>query len=141
MKASTRWTYGIVAVLEMAENYNNGPVQLRLIAERHRISVKYLEQLMVFLRSAGIIRSVRGAKGGYMLTTAPENVRISELFHCMEGNVVTVDCVNEPTFCPRSMDCAAHSLWCQVETAINDVLEAVTLQDLLDRSKQLDYQI
>ncbi len=134
MKVSTRTRYGIRAAIELALHYNQGPLQLRIIAERQQISVKYLEQLVAVLRSGGIVRSLRGAKGGYLLAKAPDQVRMSDIFHCLEGTVVG----NEPGEAAgpagRSGDCVAQQLWIQVETAVNEVLESVTLQDLLEHA-------
>ncbi len=144
MKISTRTRYGIRATIELADHYKKGPLQLRIIAERQEISVKYLEQLMAVMRSAGLVRSVRGAKGGYMLAKAPEEIRLSDVFHCLEGPVATAECVDNQDFCARAIDCVARQLWAQVEKAINGVLDAVTLRDLLERAKKPglgDYQI
>ncbi len=95
MKVSTRTRYSIRAAMELAMNYEQGPLQLRLIAERQGISVKYLEQLMSVLMSGGFVRSVRGARGGYVLARDPDAVRVSEIFHCLEGRVATVECVDD----------------------------------------------
>ncbi|MFC1761736.1 RrF2 family transcriptional regulator [Planctomycetota bacterium] len=144
MKISTRTRYGIRATIELAQHYKKGPLQLRIIAERQDISVKYLEQLMAVLRSAALVRSVRGAKGGYMLAKAPEEVRLSDVFHCLEGPVATSECVDNTDFCERAIDCVARELWTQVEEAINKVMDAVTLRDMVERAKQpdrADYQI
>ncbi|MCH8193446.1 MAG: Rrf2 family transcriptional regulator [Planctomycetes bacterium] len=131
MKVSTRTRYGIRAAIELALHYNQGPLQLRIIAERQQISVKYLEQLVAVLRSGGIVRSLRGAKGGYLLAKAPDQVRMSDIFRCLEGTVAT----SEPSEAAgRSGDCVAQQLWAQVETAVNKVLESVTLQDLLEQA-------
>lgn len=93
MKLSTRTRYGIRAVLELAQNNGNRPLQLRIIAQHQDISVKYLEQLMAILRSAGFVRSIRGAKGGYLLAKPPNQVKISDVFDCLEGHIATVECV------------------------------------------------
>ena len=134
MKVSTRTRYGIRAAIELAQHYKQGPLQLRIIAERQAISVKYLEQLVAVLRSGGIVRSLRGARGGYLLAKAPDQVRLSDIFHCLEGPVATTECVEDAEFCDRSLDCVARKLWKRVEGAVNDVLNSVTLQDLLDQA-------
>lgn len=144
MRLSTRTRYGIRAMLELAENVGRGPLQLRIIAHRQDISVKYLDQLMAILKSAGFVRSIRGSKGGYILAKPPEQIKISELFDCLEGNVTTVECVKDENYCKRTADCVARLVWAQVQKAINDVLKSITLQDLVDRAKKekmLDYQI
>ena len=134
MKVSTRTRYGIRAAIELALHYNQGPLQLRIIAERQQISVKYLEQLVAVLRSGGIVRSLRGAKGGYLLAKAPDQVRMSDIFRCLEGAVVANEPAEGGGTAGRSGDCVAQQLWTQVETAVNEVLESVTLQDLLEQA-------
>ena len=144
MKLSTRTRYGIRAVLELAENYGNGPLQLKIIAQRQKISVKYLEQLMAVLRSAGFVRSIRGSKGGYLLAKAPEQIKLSDIFHCLEGPVVTVECVENENYCTRTNDCVARQIWTEVQKAVMGVLQSITLQNLVDRAKHnkaSDYQI
>ena len=144
MKLSTRTRYGMRAVLELAENYGKGPIQLKIIAQHQEISAKYLEQLMTILKSAGIVNSVRGSKGGYMLVKAPEQIKLSDIFHCLEGPVVTVDCVENKSYCTRTNDCVARQIWVEVQKAVMDVLQSITLQNLVDRAKHnkaLNYQI
>ena len=144
MKISTRTRYGIRAALELADNYNKGPLQLGAIAQRQDISVKYLEQIMAMLKSGDFIRSIRGPRGGYMLAKAPNQIKLSDVFDCLEGTVTTVECVKDESYCARSVDCIAKQLWQQVHRAIRDVLQSVTLQDLLDKAKDNrgpDYQI
>jgi len=144
MKLSTRTRYGIRAVLELSENYGKGPVQLKIIARDQGISVKYLEQLMATLKSAGIVNSVRGSKGGYVLAKSPNQIRLSDCFNCLEGPVVTVECVENDSYCPRTNDCIAREVWTEVQKAVMSVLKSMTLQSLLDKSKDdknLHYQI
>jgi len=144
MKLSTRTRYGIRAILELAENDGKRPLQLRIIAQRQDISIKYLEQLMAILRSAGFVRSIRGAKGGYMLAKPPNQIKLSDVFDCLEGYVTTVECVEDEKYCERTADCMARQVWTQVQDAIKNVLQSITVQDLVDRDKDkkmLNYQI
>lgn len=144
MKLSTRTRYGIRAILEIAENEGRGPVQIKTIAQRQDISVKYLEQLMAILKSAGFVRSIRGAKGGYMLAKPPNQIKISDVFDSLEGHVTTVECVENGNYCARAADCVARQVWVQVQQAIQNVLQSITLQDLVQRVKDkrvYDYQI
>ena len=144
MKLSTRTRYGIRAIIELAMNYGNGPLQIRLIAQRQDISVKYLEQLMTILRSAGFIRSIRGSKGGYLLANQPSQIKLNEVFDALEGNVTTVECVEDNNYCDKTADCIARQVWSQVQQAIKSVLQSITLQDLVDKAKvekKVDYQI
>ena len=144
MKQSTRTRYAVRAMIELAQNETNKPLQLKIIAERQDISVKYLEQLMAVLRSAGLIRSVRGSKGGYVMSRAASQVRLSDILNCLEGAVTTVECVEDSQSCARAAECAARQVWIRVQKAIDEVMQSITLQDVVDMAKdakQLDYQI
>lgn len=144
MKLSTRTRYGVRAILELAENYDKGPLQLKAIAQHQNISVKYLEQLMTVLKSAGIVRSVRGPKGGYVLAKTPSEVRVSDCFNCLEGPVITTECVDNSRFCPKTAACVARQLWAEIQNAIMTLLQSTTLQSLIDRAREnkaLTYQI
>jgi Rrf2 family protein len=144
MKLSTRTRYAVRALIELGQNGNNKPLQLKIIADRQEISVKYLEQLMAVLRSAGFVRSIRGSKGGYLLARNPNQIRMNEVMHRLEGTVSTVECVEDEGSCSRSADCAARYLWMQVERSIEKILQSITLQDLIEKAneeKKLDYQI
>ncbi len=144
MKLSTRTRYGLRAILELAENHGKRPLQIKTIAKRQDISAKYLEQLMAILKSAGFVRSIRGAKGGYVLAKAPNQIKLNDVFNCLEGSVTTVECVENEDYCARVADCVARQVWMQVQEAIMNVLQSITLQDLVDRVKNrraLDYQI
>jgi Rrf2 family protein len=143
MKLSTRTRYGIRAVIELAQHEGERPLQLKTIAERQDISIKYLEQLMGVLRSAGFIRSVRGAKGGYVLAKLPAQITLYEVFRCLEGPVTTTECVEDSSSCERSADCAARRVWIQLEEAIRRVLTGITLADLIQQpgTTKTEYQI
>ena len=144
MKLSTRTRYGIRAILELAIHYGKGPLQIKAIAKNQDISVKYLEQLIAILKSAGFVRSIRGSKGGYTLAKTPDQIKLSDVFNCLEGPVVTVECLEDQSYCVRVADCATRQLWAQVQNAIMNVLQSTTLQDLVNRTKDktaLSYQI
>lgn len=135
MKLSTRTRYGVRAILELAENAGKDPLQLRIIARRQDISAKYLEQLMAALKSAGFVRSIRGAKGGYVLARPADKIRLNEVFHCLEGTVTTAECVEDENYCQKAAGCAARLVWAEVHQAIEKVLEATTLQGLIDKAR------
>ena len=130
--------------MELAENYGKGPLQLKAIAEHQEISVKYLEQLMAVLKSARIVRSVRGPSGGYVLAKNPNEIKVSDCFNCLEGPVITTECVDNSSFCTRTADCIARGLWTDVQNTVMDLLRSITLQSLIDRTREgkvLDYHI
>ncbi|MCJ7728476.1 MAG: Rrf2 family transcriptional regulator [Sedimentisphaerales bacterium] len=143
MKLSTRTRYAMRAILELANNYGKGPLQTRVIARQQDISVKYLEQLMAALKSAGLVRSQRGARGGYVLARPPGKIKLSDIFDVFEGPVVTVECVVNENYCARAADCIARQVWSEVQRAVKNVLRSTTLQDAIDkaRDRRSDYQI
>ena len=143
MKLSTRTRYGMRAIIELAQHEGKRPLQLKLIAERQDISVKYLEQLMSMLRSAGFVRSVRGSKGGYVLARPGDQIRLHDIFRSLEGPVTTTECTADSEVCERSTDCIAREIWIQVEAAVQNVLSSITLADVVARSnkKASEYQI
>jgi Rrf2 family protein len=108
------------------------------------MSAKYLEQLMAMLKSAGIVRSVRGSKGGYILAKPPGQVKVSDCFRCLEGPVITTECVEDESYCERTADCVARQVWTEVQKAVMGVLQSITLQNLVDRAhhnKAINYHI
>jgi Rrf2 family cysteine metabolism transcriptional repressor len=144
VKLSTRTRYGLRAIIVLAENHGKGPLQIKTIAREQDISAKYLEQLMPILKSARLVRSIRGSKGGYVLAKDPNQIKLNDVFNCLEGPVTTVECVENQNYCARVADCSARQVWTQVQNAIKDDLQSITLQDLVDRAKDkrdLDYQI
>ncbi len=136
MKLSTRGQYGARALLDMALHYDGGPVLLREIAARQAISGQYLEHLMSPLIKAGIVRSIRGARGGVTLARLPEQIKLSEVIQILEGSTAPVECVDNPKCCPRSGFCVTRDVWEEMKRAIGQVLESITLQDLVERHKK-----
>lgn len=145
MKLSTRSRYGMRALLELAIEYGNGPLQIKVIAEREGISNKYLEQLISILKSSGMVRSIRGPRGGYILAKAPEEVTLKEVFTVLEGPLASVECIEHPEFCERCLDCVTRSIWMEMHEAMLGVLESKTLATLVEDArasrKKSDYQI
>ncbi|MFA5292856.1 MAG: Rrf2 family transcriptional regulator [Phycisphaerae bacterium] len=145
MKLSTRTRYGMRALLELAIAHNAGPLQIKVIAERQNISNKYLEQLVSMLKTAGLVRSIRGPHGGYVLSRPPEEIELSDVFRTLEGPVLTVECVENENLCQSHADCATRNLWVQMNDAILGVLENKTLRDLVEMAEKekrsMSYQI
>jgi Rrf2 family cysteine metabolism transcriptional repressor len=143
MKISTRTRYGMRALLELALAYKAGPLQIKVIAKKQNISNKYLEQLVGIIRSGGLVRSIRGPHGGYVLAKSPEEIKLSEIFRILEGPVLTVECVENEDVCPSHEDCVTRRLWIEVNEAVLNVLENKTLHDLLDMAEKekANYQI
>ena len=135
MKLSTRARYGTRALLDLASHSENEPVILKDVAQRQQISRQYLEHLITPLIAGGIVRCIRGPKGGIWLSKSPEEIRLSEVVQLLEGSVVPVDCVSHPEICDRSESCATREVWSKLRKAMDEVLESTTLQDLVDRQK------
>lgn len=137
MKVSTRSRYGVRAMLELGLNFPGGPMPLRTLASRQEISAKYLEQLLIPLKSAGMVRSQRGARGGYMLAVDPEEVTLLMVVRALEGPMSLVDCVEDPEYCGRMESCAAHRLWTDLNRLMEDYLAGQTLAQLMAEQKEL----
>jgi len=136
VKLSTKGQYGARAMLDLALHYGEGPVLLKDIAKRQQISERYLEHLMVSLKAAGLIRSMRGARGGFTLAGPPSQIRLSEIIEAMEGSVVLVECVDAPDVCSRADHCVTRDIWAEMNKAMGDVLDSTTLADLAQRQRE-----
>ncbi len=136
MSFSTRGRYGTRAMLELALNYGKGPVSLKNVAKRQEISQKYLDQLVMSLKTIGLVRSIRGARGGYVLARSPTQIKLSEVIGALDGPILSVDCLDDPSACNRVSSCAVREVWEEARQAINNVLESTTLQDLADRQRR-----
>jgi Rrf2 family protein len=131
MKLSTRFRYGTRLILELALNYDQGPVFLKDISNSQEISLKYLGQIVIKLKSAGIVSSTRGAHGGYYLTKHPENIRLSEIIEALDGPFILVECINDPQKCSRYEGCVARIFWMDINDKFYNTLDSITVQDLL----------
>lgn len=136
MKISTKGRYGTRALLELALHRGEGPVLLRDIAGRQQISLSYLEHLISPLIAGGILRSIKGPKGGVSLVKAPAEIKLSEVIQLLEGSVAPVDCVDNPDICERASFCATRDIWSELKKVTSGVLESTTLQDLVERQRE-----
>ena len=123
-------------MLSLALDYGKGPIPLKNIAKEQEISEKYLEHLMASLKAAGLVRSARGTHGGYRLAKSPSQISLDEVVRVLEGSIVPVDCVDDPSVCRRVRFCAMRDIWRQVKEAMEAVLESTTLQDLVERQRE-----
>ncbi len=131
MKLSTRSRYGTRLMLDMAENFGQGMTKLGQIAQRQGISQKYLEQIIIPLKKARYVKSIRGGKGGHMLAKPPEEITVGEIVALLEGGSDLIDCAENPDVCDRAEGCMTRTLWQEAATAMFDKLNAITLADLL----------
>ena len=140
MKLSTRSRYGTRMMLDLAQHYDDGPVQIGEIAKRQDISVKYLEQLIIPLKKANYIKSVRGPKGGHVLSKPPEEITVGEVVNVLEGGINLSDCIENPDICDRSETCLTRCIWETATRAMSQELNSITLSDMAKgrkRTKQL----
>ena len=140
MKLSTKGRYGLRAMLDMALSEEEGPIASHTIAQRQEISERYLEQLLIPLKQAGLVKSVRGSQGGYILGRAPQNISVGDIIRVLEGPLAPVDCVNEinPDDCKRAESCVTRMIWAQVRDSIADILDSYSLQDLVNESHNMN---
>jgi Rrf2 family cysteine metabolism transcriptional repressor len=140
MKLSTKGRYGVKAMFDLALNSGGDPLPLKTIAERQEISEPYLEQLMSALRKSGLVVSVRGAQGGYLLAYPPNEITVGDIIRTLEGPMAPVDCVieGEPAQCSRAECCVTRGIWEKIRDSINSVIDGITLQDMLDDYKKMN---
>ncbi|MDR2514616.1 MAG: Rrf2 family transcriptional regulator [Christensenellaceae bacterium] len=131
MKLSTKGRYGVRAMYELALGFGSGPLSVKEIAGRQGVPEAYLEQLVAPLRRAGLVKSIRGAQGGYELAKPPDEISAYAIITALEGPTAPANCVLDEEQCENSMNCAMHSLWQRIHDGVNDVLLSITLQDLL----------
>lgn len=138
MKLSTKTRYGLRAMIELARQYNGRtPLSIVDIASREHISERYLEQLFLKLRRQGLIESIRGPQGGYLLSRSPEEITISEIVEVLEGPIQITDCL-EGTECLREGVCLARKLWVRLRESMDEVLMSTTLKDLAEDEESLE---
>lgn len=124
MKISTKGRYGLTIMMELGQRFGEGPISLKSIAQRHDLSEHYLEQLVAPLRNAELVKSVRGAYGGYILSKKPEEITAGDIIRVLEGPISPVEFEEEE-------DPAKRSLWLNIRNAISGVLDSTTLHDLI----------
>ena len=120
-------------MFELALQSDGAPVSIKSIAERQSISETYLEQLFQKLRQAGLLTSLRGAQGGYLLAKPPGEISVGDILKALEGPLTPADCVLGN--CANSQDCVTRAIWCRIYDGINTVVDSITLGQMLE-----DYQ-
>lgn len=126
------------AMLELASHDDTRPLSMEVIADNRNISRKYLHALLTSLRSAGLVRSVRGPGGGYQLAKAPEDISISAIMKALEGPLAPANCVDEPESCERSNFCPMVGLWNEVNVMTERLLDGISLADMAARERTDD---
>lgn len=134
MKLSTKGRYGVKAMFELAINHGLAPVSIKTIAKRQNISDYYLEQLFSSLRKADLVKSIRGAQGGYVLSREPKDISASDILNVLEGPIEISDCIvdDESHSCNKADCCSTRLLWRKISDSVNNVINTTTLQDMVD---------
>jgi len=140
MKLTTQGRYAVMAMADLALFKGKGPISLTDISLRQNISLAYLEQIFIKLKNNNLVKSVRGAKGGYVLETSPEEIRISNIISAVNEEVKTLNCKKESKKgCNnRNTKCITHNLWDQLDNHINNFFEKVKLNDLVKKNQILN---
>lgn len=133
MKLSTKGRYATRAMLDLALHFGEGPILVKDISNRQEVSDRYLEQILTPLKAGGLVRVVRGARGGFALAKPPSQIKLLEIIQLVEGSTAPVDCVDDLHICARSGNCVTREVWIELKQAIDNVLESMTLEDLVDR--------
>jgi Rrf2 family protein len=135
LKVSTRVRYGTRALVQIAGARPGRAVPVQAIARAQRVSGKYLEQIVSSLKAAGLVRSARGTRGGYLLARPAKAVRLAEVVRALDGPPVVVECVDVPEMCGLHATCPMRDVWARVREAIDKVLDGTTLEDLVEASQ------
>jgi Rrf2 family protein len=132
MKLSTKGQYGVKAMFDLALHYGEDPISLKSIAERQEISEYYLEQLIAVLRRGNLVKSIRGAQGGYVLAKEPSKITVGSILDVLEGPIEISECLDENTGCSRMDYCATRLIWVKIKSAIDEVVNSINLQDMVN---------
>lgn len=138
MKLSTRSRYGTRILLELARHWDQGPLQVSEISRRQSIPVKYLEQLIRTLKTAQLIDSVRGPKGGHRLLVEPDQISLGRLVRLFEGQSDLVECISAPEKCDMADECQVRLAWQEATEALYERLDAITIADLLAQTQSVE---
>jgi Rrf2 family cysteine metabolism transcriptional repressor len=133
MKISTKGRYGLTIMIELAKKHGDGPTSLKTIAQANDLSEHYLEQLIAPLRNAGLVKSIRGAYGGYILADVPAKITAGDVIRVLEGPITPVEGIEDE-------EPAKRELWIRIRDAIKDVLDNTTLEDLASHSDDSDLE-
>jgi Rrf2 family protein len=138
MKLSTKGRYGTRLMLNLALHYNNGskPVIIENVSKDEEVSTRYLEQIIIPLRINNLVKSIRGAGGGYILSRHPSKIKLIEIIESLEGPICLVDCVDYSDYCHRMPTCSTHEIWKEASFMLREFFGKTTLQDLVKISNK-----
>lgn len=142
MRMSTKGRYGLRLMVSLATHYGDGPVGVDTVVDEQGISANYIHVLMGGLKTAGLVRSIRGPNGGYELARSPAEITAFDIVTVLEGDIMPVECVTEPSSCPRAATCPTREVWRQVSDSMDGVLKGLTVEALVQKQgRQPDYCI
>lgn len=137
MRISTKGRYALRMLVDLAKHQNEGFITLKDIAKRQEISKKYLEQIVVLLNPAKILKANRGFQGGYQLAVNPKDITVLSILKITEGSIAPVSCLdNKPNLCERCAECPTLPVWEGLNEVINSYLENITIQDIIDKQNE-----
>jgi len=138
IKLSTKGRYGTRLMLNLALHYEEGKeaVVLKNISNEEDLSIRYLEQIIIPLKIHKLVKSVRGAGGGYTLAKHPSEITLCAIIEVLEGSCALVDCVEDPDSCERMTECATFEVWKEASELLKNYFESITLQDLVKIAKK-----
>jgi len=135
MKLTMKGDYGLRAMVDMAMYYGQGPIESSDIASRQYVPEQYLDQILMVLRKEGLVKSMRGPKGGHMLSRPPSQITMEQVMQALEGYVPPMECLPNPDFCKLSPGCALRSVWQQIDEMTQQILRTTTIEDLAQRHR------
>ncbi len=138
IKLSTKGRYGTRLILNLAQHYDDGneAVILKNISNEEEISIRYLEQIIIPLKINKLVKSIRGAGGGYTLARHPSKIKVTEILHALEGSCCLVDCVEDDDYCDRIPICATYDIWTEASNLLKNYFGKLSIQDLMEISKK-----
>jgi len=138
IRLSTKGRYGTRLILNLAQHYNDGneAVILKSVSDEEEISIRYLEQIIIPLKINRLVKSIRGAGGGYTLARHPSKIKVSEILHALEGSCCLVDCVEDDDYCNRIPICATYDIWTEASNLLKNYFGKLSIQDLIEITKK-----
>ena len=138
MKLSTKCRYGTRAIIDIARNYQKRPTKRKDISAHQEIADSYLENILITLKQHDIISTIRGVNGGFILNRPPSEITMLEVVEAIQGVLAPVDCLENPVICQRVESCITRPVWQKMQTAQREALAAVTIQELVEKSIQVE---
>lgn len=135
MKLSTKGKYGLKAMFELALSSNGEPISLKHIAKEQGISDQYLEQIFSLLKKAGLVKSVRGAQGGYYISKDLNEITVADILRVLEGDMAFTECLLDKDSCENFDSCSTRYVWAKIKESIEEVTQSISLQDMIDDYK------